>query len=1183
MSDTTRKIPRHSQRVLEMAASDLQLQELMPDQAVLDAVCQPGLLLEQVIETTLTGYPSRPVLGERDYDVVIESSAGRRVRQLRPSFSTITYGELHRRVKGLVNAWRHHDRFRVDEGDFVCILGFAGIDYMTMDLALAYQRCVSVPIQTTLAGADLDGIFADTAPTAVAARMSDLVAAARFAGSHRSIRSIIAMDYDERVDDDRDAIAAARLELEQTGSAAAFVTLRELIAAGESDEWELLPVTDDTKNRMALLVHSSGSTGTPKGAIITDKDSTYLYQMVPPAPVPVIRLCFAPLSHLMGRGQINNVMARGGTVYFTAKSDMTTLFDDFRLVRPTDAAMFPRVLDMIHHHFLGEVARRAADGRAIESIRATVMEEMGRSFLGDRLTLMTSGAAPITPELDRFITECFQVPLVDAYGNTEAGGSITIRNRITRPPVIDYKLRDVPELGYYSTDKPYPRGELVVKTQRSIPGYFKRPEATAALFDDEGYLRTGDIMEERGPDHVVYIDRRNDVLKLAQGEFVTCGAVGNVFENGSDVIAQIYVYGNSARSFLVAVVVPNMDIVRDRLGAEPDAEAIRSLIRSELKAVGTAENLRSFEIPRDFIVEMEPFSHENGLLSSVHKRMRPNLQRRYGDALEQLYADLEARQNDELMALRITGNDVPVIAKVGKALEATLGIVDLDLTQPFSFAELGGDSLGATALAALLTDIFGVDVPVGSILSPAGNARQWADQIETALGGGGGHTTQKTFAQVHGSGARELHGRDVDIANFFEPGAFDGAPMDAPPVESKAVLLTGATGFLGRFLCLEWLERLAAKGGTLFCLVRGADQRGATDRLRAAFSDDEELLARFDALAAGHLEVLAGDVADARLGLDDALYARLAGEVDRIVHPAALVNHVLDYEHLFGPNVAGTAELVKLALSERQKRFDFVSSLAVTSLVERSGGNDEHSALRQAVVLTGEYSTGYGATKWASEHLLHSAHRRFGLPVNVFRGDMMLPHSMYHGQINAPDIFIRLLFSLVTTGLAPKSFYELEPDGSRATAHYDGLPVDFVAGAVAAVGAQPDDRISTFNMINHHADGISLDTIVDWVETAGYPLQRVPSHRDWLERFEARLTSMAEQQRQHSSLLVLDVVRKPYSARASAVGSAEFIDAIRTSSIGPEIPHLSEAFIHKCLDDMRRHDLIPGPVALSGF
>ena len=506
-------------------------------------------------------------------------------------------------------------------------------------------------------------------------------------------------------------------------------------------------------------------------------------------------------------------MARGGTAYFTAKPDMSTLFEDFRLVRPTEAAIFPRVLEMIHRHYLGEVARRRAvsDGDG-EAISAHVMEEMGSTFLGDRISMIVAGGAPTTPEVERFLTECFPVTLVDAYGTTEAGGSITVRNRVARPPVIDYKLRDVPELGYYTTDKPYPRGELCVKTELSVPGYFKRPEATAALFDEEGYLRTGDIMEEREPDHLVYVDRRNDVLKLAQGEFVAAGALGNTFENGSKVIHQIYVYGNAARAYLLAVVVPNMEIVERVLGPHPSEAELKALIRTELKKVAEAENLRSFEVPRDFIVEMEPFSHENGLLSSIHKRMRPNLQRKYGEALEQLYTDLERKQNDQLMALRDPHSELSVLDKIGKALEATLGVEDLDVTQPHSFAELGGDSLGAAELSALLSDIFGVEVPVNTILSPAGNPPQWARAIEAALAHDQRASSdvrrdprqERPPAQRQGPRHRQLHRR-----NGPRPSTDGARPRPSP----ETVLLTGANGFLGRFMCLEWLERMATSDG----------------------------------------------------------------------------------------------------------------------------------------------------------------------------------------------------------------------------------------------------------------------------------------------------------------------------------------------------------------------------------
>ncbi len=101
------------------------------------------------------------------------------------------------------------------------------------------------------------------------------------------------------------------------------------------------------------------------------------------------------------------------------------------------------------------------------------------------------------------------------------------------------------------------------------------------------------------------------------------------------------------------------------------------------------------------------------------------------------------------------------------------------------------------------------------------------------------------------------------------------------------VLLTGATGFLGRFMCLEWLERLAPPAAKLICLVRAADQDG---RPVAAWPRCSRATTRSSSSASAssppdHLEVVVGDVAEPRLGLDDAEFDRLAREVDRIVAP----------------------------------------------------------------------------------------------------------------------------------------------------------------------------------------------------------------------------------------------------------------------------------------------------------
>jgi fatty acid CoA ligase FadD9 len=231
--------------------------------------------------------------------------------------------------------------------------------------------------------------------------------------------------------------------------------------------------------------------------------------------------------------------------------------------------------------------------------------------------------------------------------------------------------------------------------------------------------------------------------------------------------------------------------------------------------------------------------------------------------------------------------------------------------------------------------------------------------------------------------------------------------------------------------------------------------------------------------------------------------------------------------------------------------------------------------LLPSVTLSDGYAAGYGISKWAAEALLQSAHRRFGLPVNVFRGDMMMPHTRYRGQINVPDMITRLLYSIIMTGLAPLSFYELEADGNRARAHYDGLPVDFIADAMVGIGTEAQREIRTFNVCNYHDDGVSLDTIVDWIESAGYALERVRDHAEWARRFEAKLGTLTEAQRQHSSLAIMGYFSKPHPAHEPAAGSRHFSAAVR--GLSRTVPHLTETYIHKYLDDMSLLGLIGAP------
>ena len=181
---------------------------------------------------------------------------------------------------------------------------------------------------------------------------------------------------------------------------------------------------------------------------------------------------------------------------------------------------------------------------------------MREQLLGGRVLAVGCGSAALSPEIKVFMESVLDQHLMIGYSSTEiAGGMIVADEHVLRPPVIDYKLLDVPELGYFNTDKPYPRGELAVKSARFMAGYYKRPDLIAEMFDDDGYYKTGDIMAEVDADRLRFVDRRNNVIKLSQGEFVAVARLEALYST-SPLVRQIYIYGSSERSFLLAVVVP---------------------------------------------------------------------------------------------------------------------------------------------------------------------------------------------------------------------------------------------------------------------------------------------------------------------------------------------------------------------------------------------------------------------------------------------------------------------------------------------------------------------------------------------------------------------------------------------------------------------------------------------------
>jgi long-chain acyl-CoA synthetase len=358
------------------------------------------------------------------------------------------------------------------------------------------------------------------------------------------------------------------------------------------------------------------------------------------------------------------------------QGNIMKLMDDIAELRPTIFVTVPRLLVRLHDRIVARVnmgstikkllfnfafnektSNLATSGEFSHWLWDRLVFSQLRQLLGGRVRAIISGSAPMSPEVMDFIRICFSCEVYEGYGQTEtsAGAAITAWGDWTSgqvgvpAPCNEMKLVDIPEMGYTSADRPNPRGEICIRGPNCFTGYYKAPELTRETLDEEGWVHTGDVGEwdERG--RLKVIDRKKNLFKLAQGEYISPDKVENIVTRNR-YIAQAFVEGDSLKSSLVAVIVPDFEVLEPwaqsqglkysshaELAAAPE---VKQLLLGELKALGRegSNQLKGFEIPREIYVEPEAFSVENDLLTSAFKLKRFQARKYYAEKVAKLYS-----------------------------------------------------------------------------------------------------------------------------------------------------------------------------------------------------------------------------------------------------------------------------------------------------------------------------------------------------------------------------------------------------------------------------------------------------------------------------------------------------------------------------------------------------------------
>ncbi|KAJ3414511.1 Long chain acyl-CoA synthetase 7 peroxisomal [Chytridiales sp. JEL 0842] len=477
----------------------------------------------------------------------------------------------------------------------------------------------------------------------------------------------------------------------------------QLIAFTEVEnmgKMNIVPFEYPKEDDVAWISYTSGTTGTPKGAMLTHKNVIKLSFSLLDHKISIstndCHISYLPLAHIYERMVLNFALIMGARVGFY-RGDVASLMDDIKELQPTMFVSVPRLLNRIYERIITQskaspikaavFSKALADklanykrGQFTHFLWDRLVFSRARTMLGGKVRLMLSSSAPLSPEVKKVVAVVFSCPIIETYGQTEVCGGLTFTlEKDTDDAHVgsivtghELKLVSVPDLKYTALDKPYPRGEVWFRGPCIFPGYLNDPVKTKEIVNEEGWLMTGDIGQIDEMGRLSIIDRKKNIFKLAQGEYIAPEKIENVYAK-VPLIAQIFVHGDSLQNSLVAIVVLNPDVAiplakahkiigqndidpveatlsGHTIAPEPNLDRItasvemKKLVQAEMDKIAKEEKLRGFEVVKNIFLESEVFTMENGLISPTFKLKRNEAAVRFRPQIDELYRELNAKE-----------------------------------------------------------------------------------------------------------------------------------------------------------------------------------------------------------------------------------------------------------------------------------------------------------------------------------------------------------------------------------------------------------------------------------------------------------------------------------------------------------------------------------------------------------
>ncbi|KAJ6933745.1 long chain acyl-CoA synthetase 4-like [Populus alba x Populus x berolinensis] len=606
-----------------------------------------------VFRMSVEKYPNNPMLGRRE---IVNGKAGKYVWQ--------TYKQVYDVVIKVGNSIRSCG---VEPGAKCGIYGANCAEWIMSMEACNAHGLYCVPLYDTLGASAVEFIICHSEVSIAFVEENKICELLKtFPNSTQYLKTIVSFGK---------VALKEQEEIERSGLA--VYSWDEFLKLGENKQYEL-PVKK--KEDICTIMYTSGTTGDPKGVLISNDSIVTLIAGVKRLLESVkesltsedVYLSYLPLAHIFDRVIEELFIQHGASIGFW-RGDVKLLIEDIGELKPTIFCAVPRVLERVYSGlqqkvstggFLKKTLFNVAYSHKFSSMKKGLAHHQAspicdkivfnkvRQGLGGKVRLILSGAAPLSNHVEAFLRVVSCAHVLQGYGLTEtcAGTFVSLPNELPMlgtvgPPVpnVDVCLESVPEMGYDALSST-PRGEICIRGKTLFAGYYKREDLTEEVLKD-GWFHTGDIGEWQPDGSMKIIDRKKNIFKLSQGEYVAVENLENIYSLVSD-IDSIWVYGNSFESFLVAVANPNQQALEDwaqEHGISGDFKSLcenpkaKEYMLGELTKIGKEKKLKGFEFIKAIHLDPEPFDMERDLITPTYKKKRPQLLKYYQNVIDNMY------------------------------------------------------------------------------------------------------------------------------------------------------------------------------------------------------------------------------------------------------------------------------------------------------------------------------------------------------------------------------------------------------------------------------------------------------------------------------------------------------------------------------------------------------------------